>query len=110
VRAPGFMGGRLLVDTQRTFWTLTAWESEKAMRDFRGSGAHKAVMPRLVDWCDEASVVHWTSESAELPSWSETADRMRRQGRPSRVVRPSPDHEALRFHGPRLPQQTLPSP
>lgn len=29
VRAPGFIGGRLLIDYQRTFWTLTVWENEK---------------------------------------------------------------------------------
>jgi hypothetical protein len=101
-RAPGFVGGRLLIDTKRTFWTLTAWESEKAMRDYRGSGAHKNAMPRLVDWCDEASVVHWTSESAEIPSWSEAVDRMRQQGRASQVAHPSAYHEALQFPSPRL--------
>jgi hypothetical protein len=37
-RAPGFVGGALLVDAHRTFWTLTVWESEKAMKAFRGSG------------------------------------------------------------------------
>ena len=102
VRAPGFVGGRLLIDRRRTFWTLTVWESEKAMRDYRGSGAHKDVMPRLADWCDEASVVHWTTEDTEIPSWSEAAERMRRDGRPSRVGHPSADHEALRFPDPRL--------
>lgn len=102
VRAPGFAGGRLLIDKRRTFWTLTAWESEKAMRDFRGSGAHKDAMPRLVDWCDEASVVHWTSERSIIPFWPEAVDRMRQQGRPSRVAHPSADHEALRFPAPRL--------
>lgn len=102
VRAPGFQGGRLLIDTKRTFWTLTAWESEKAMRDYRGSGAHRNVMPRLIDWCDEASVVHWTSESAEIPSWAEAAGRMRQEGRPSRLAHPSSNHEALQFPDPRL--------
>ena len=102
VRAPGFLGGRLLIDRRRTFWTLTAWESEKAMRDYRGSGAHKDAIPRLVDWCDEASVVHWTTESTEIPSWSEAAERMRRDGRPSRVEHPSAHHELLRFADPRL--------
>jgi hypothetical protein len=102
VRAPGFVGGRLLLDAKRTFWTLTAWDSDKAMRDYRGSGAHKNAMPRLVDWCEEACVVHWTSESTEIPSWSEAVDRMRQQGRPSRVAHPSPHHEALRFPDPRL--------
>ena len=102
VRASGFRGGRLLIDSRRTFWTLTAWESEKAMRDYRGSGAHQKVMPRLVDWCDEASVVQWTSESAEFPSWSEIAERMRQHGRPSRVAHPSSNHERLAFPDPRL--------
>ena len=102
VRAPGFAGGRLLIDRQRTFWTLTAWETDKAMRDYRGSGAHAMVMPRLVGWCDEASVVHWTSESKAIPAWPEAVEHMRREGRASRVAHPTPDHEALRFPDPRL--------
>ena len=59
IRAPGFAGGRLLVDAHWTFWTLTVWESEKAMKAFRGSGAHSQVMPRLPKWCDEAAYAHW---------------------------------------------------
>jgi hypothetical protein len=46
-RGPGFVGGRLLVDSRWTFWTLTVWESEPAMKRFRGSGAHAKVMPQL---------------------------------------------------------------
>ncbi len=102
VRAPGFVGGRLLVDTRRTFWTLTAWETEKAMRDYRSSGAHRDAMPRLVHWCDEASVAHWTREGAEVPPWPEAVERLRREGRPSRVANPSRDHEQVRFPDPRL--------
>ena len=102
VRAPGFLGGRLLIDRKRTFWTLTAWETEKAMRDYRGSGAHQKVMPRLVDWCDEALVVHWTTDGTEIPPWPEAFDRLRRDGRPSRVAHPTRDHEARRFPAPRL--------
>jgi heme-degrading monooxygenase HmoA len=33
-RAPGFLGGRLLIDSGLTFWTLTAWLSEETMRNF----------------------------------------------------------------------------
>lgn len=42
-----------------TFWTITAWENAETMNTFRTSGAHLAVMPKLLNWCDEASVVHW---------------------------------------------------
>jgi hypothetical protein len=102
VRAPGFVGGRLLVDAKRTFWTLTAWESEKAVRDYRGSGAHRDVMPLLLEWCDEAAVVRGTCDNGALPSWSDAVDHLRGAGRPSRVAHPSADHEGLRFPDPRL--------
>src|SRR5205085_11808035 len=81
MRAPGFLGGRLLVDVRRTFWTLTVWESEKAMKAFRGSGAHAAVMPRLARWCDEASYAHWELASAEIPSWPDASEHVLRDGR-----------------------------
>jgi hypothetical protein len=31
-RAAGFFGGRLLVDSRLTFWTLTVWEGEQRMK------------------------------------------------------------------------------
>jgi hypothetical protein len=67
VRAAGFSGGRLLIDARRTFWTLTAWEDERAMKAFRGTGAHARVMPRLFDWCDEAAYAHWTLPMVSFP-------------------------------------------
>lgn len=54
-RTPGFLGGRLLIDAHSTYWTLTAWETERAMKVFRGAAPHVRVMPRLVKLCDEAS-------------------------------------------------------
>jgi len=102
VRAPGFCGGRLLVAARRTFWTLTVWESEQAMKAFRGSGAHARVMPRLLDWCDEASYAHWISANASVPDWPEVYEHLLSEGRLSRVAHPSPDHEIRRFARPRL--------
>jgi hypothetical protein len=102
VRAAGFRGGRLLVDANRAYWTLTAWEDEAAMRAYRASGAHGKVMPRLLGWCDEAAVLHWTAETADLPDWTAAHRRMVAEGRPSRVDHPSPDHQTLRIPPPRL--------
>lgn len=102
MRSPGFIGGRLLIDAHRTFWTLTLWEAEKAMKAFRGSGAHGAIMPRLARWCDEASYAHWEAASGEVPGWPEAYQHLLDGGRLSRVEHPSPDHEAKRFPRPRL--------
>jgi hypothetical protein len=101
-RAPGFLGGRLLVDNLHTYWTLTAWENEKAMKAFRGSGAHARVMPMLVEWCDEAAYTHWITADDSLPEWPEAYNRLVIEGKLSRVARPSLDHNARRFPKPRL--------
>lgn len=101
-RAPGFRGGSLLLDRRWTFWTLTAWDSEASMRAYMTAGSHRTAMPRLMAWCDEASVVHWTQSGDALPSWTEADRRMRAEGRPSRVRHPSPQHASLSFAAPRL--------
>lgn len=101
-RAPGFRGGRLLVDKQRTFWTLTAWEDERSMKAFRGSGAHSQVMPRLFHWCDEAAYTHWTASDEKIADWPEAHERLAHEGRLSRVEHPSADHEKKCFAAPRL--------
>src|ERR1700735_5260277 len=79
--APGFHGGRLLVDPHLTFWTLTVWEDERVMKAFRGAGAHSKVMPRLAEWCDEAAYAHWNSAEDLVPSWPEAHDQLVKQGR-----------------------------
>ena len=85
VRAPGFSGGRLLIDASRTFWTLTVWQDERAMKAFRGSAAHAKVMPRLVEWCNEASYAHWAFKADSVPSWQEAHEHLVEEGRLSRV-------------------------
>jgi hypothetical protein len=102
VRAPGFLGGGLLLDAHRTFWTLTVWESERVMKAFRGTAPHAKVMPRLVEWCDEASYAHWVPTGASVPSWPEAYEHLVAEGRLSRVAHPSPAHDARQFAKPRL--------
>ena len=55
------------------------------MTAFMLAGPHRGAMKRLLDWCDEASVVHWFQDVADLPSWEESHRRMREAGRPSKV-------------------------
>ena len=99
-RAEGFHGGSLLADRKFTFWTMSTWESQAAMRKYMTAGSHKEAMPKLLDWCDEASVVHWDNAD-RAPTWQEASDRMR-TGRASKVRNPSPQHDDLRYIEPRL--------
>ena len=99
-RAPGFHGGSLLPDRRWTFWTLTLWDDQPAMRAYMTSGDHRVAMPKLLHWCDEASVAHW-DEATALPDWQTATDRMRADGRPSKVLHPSPDHGSMTFAPPR---------
>ncbi len=100
-RAPGFQTGALLADRSWTFWTMTAWDSQESMRQYMTSGSHKRAMPHLLDWCDEASVAHWTQPETILPSWTEADRRMREGGRISKVRNPSPRHATLSYRTPR---------
>lgn len=76
------------------FWTLTLWRDQAALRAFMLSGAHRRAMPKLAGWCDEASLAHWNQDGAELPSWTEAAERLGREGRCSKLDHPSPAHAA----------------
>jgi hypothetical protein len=101
-RVPGFLGGRLLIDSGLTFWTLTVWQSEETMRKFRGAGAHARVMPRLAEWCNEAAYAHWNQPGDSIPTWQDAYERLLAEGRLSRVEHPSQNHLARQFARPRL--------
>jgi hypothetical protein len=89
--APGNLGVRLLADGNKTFWTCTCWESEAAMRAFMLAGPHGPSMRKLLEWCDEAALVHWSQPGLEMPGWTEAHQRMQREGRTSKVNHPSED-------------------
>jgi hypothetical protein len=101
-RSPGNLATGLLAEAHRTFWTRTAWTDESAMRAFLLAMPHKGAMRKLADWCDEASVVHWTQDSAQLPDWNEAHRRMVAEGRPSTVRHPSPAHQRVAIPAPVL--------
>ena len=98
--APGNLGVRLLRDRANTYWTTTCWQDEASMKAFMHAGAHGKAMRQLLEWCDEAAVVHWSQEGTTLPTWSAAYERLRRDGRRSKVNHPSPAHTAYEFPKP----------
>jgi len=72
------------------------------MRAFMVASPHRVAMVNLLDWCDEASLAHWTQESAQLPDWVEAHRRLVAEGRRSKVRHPSPAHEAFQIPPPRV--------
>jgi hypothetical protein len=92
--APGNLAVRIFADKRSTFWTSTSWNSESSMRAFMLAKPHGPIMRKLLEWCDEASLVHWTQPNPELPSWPEAHRRLIAEGRPSKVNHPSPAHTA----------------
>jgi hypothetical protein len=98
--ADGNLGAKVLRDRRNAFWTCTCWESEAAMKEFMLDGAHGPAMRKLLEWCDEASLVHWRQDDAEMPSWAEAHRRMLRAGRTSKVNHPSAAQKAFHIEAP----------
>jgi hypothetical protein len=99
-RADGSLAVMLLRDRRNTFWTATTWSSERSMKVFMHAKPHGPTMRRLLEWCDEAALVHWTQAGAELPPWEEAHRRIQHEGRPSKVNHPSAAHTAHAFPPP----------
>jgi hypothetical protein len=109
--ATGNLAVSLLSDAHLAFWTRTLWIDERSMRAFMVAPAHRAVMPKLLQWCDEAAVTHWLQETSEPPSWPEVHRRLQQEGRASRVDQPSEAQMRFEIPPPRTTRQfTLKSP
>ena len=79
---------------------MTAWKDEAAMNAYRTGGAHRNAMPKLLNWCDEAAVVHWTQGSSEVPFWHEAQQHMVKEGKASKVNHPSSAQASNHIPGP----------
>lgn len=96
----GNLAVSLLRDGGSTFWTRTVWTTESTMRAFMLAGPHRKVMRRLLEWCDEAALVHWDQETGSEPNWQEAHRRLQEQGRRSKVNHPSHAHQAFQIRPP----------
>jgi len=64
------------------------------MKAFMLASPHGPTMRKLLEWCDEAALVHWTQAAAELPFWPEAHRRLLQEGRKSKVNHPTEAHLA----------------
>jgi hypothetical protein len=71
------------------------------MKAFRNGGAHLKAMPRLAEWCDEATYVHWSQDSDAAPEPKLAFERLVKDGVVSRVKDPSANHAARNFERPK---------
>lgn len=86
---PGLIGGKELVDKGWTFWTLTSWEDDSKMKEFRNSAAHRKAMQQLPHWCCEASYFHWIQEQPVIPDWSIASEKLIKEGKITKVRNPT---------------------
>ena len=100
IKTPGFIAGKELVDKKLTFWTITVWEADAAMKVFRNAKAHQAAMRKLPLWCNEASFAHWLDESNDVPDWNTAYSRMIATGKLAKVNKPSPSQANKNFTKP----------
>jgi hypothetical protein len=96
----GNLAARIVRTPRNVFWTATMWTDSEAMKQFMRTGVHGQVMRKLLNWCDEAAVVHWTQDGTDLPPWPELYLRLKNEGRRSKVNHPSPAHTAYQFPAP----------
>lgn len=105
----GFITGYLATGPNLALWTVTVWADEASMRAYRNAAPHLQAMAKLIGWCDEAAIAHWTADEAGLPAPEEAAEKLR-LGRTSKLRHPSAAHAAgepwpdgkVPFKGPEL--------
>ena len=77
-KADGLLGYSLLArPLSKRFWTLSAWENEKALRAFVQNPPHVRIMTALGPHMDKTNFVHWTLKGSQLPlQWEDALRRM----------------------------------
>ncbi|MFI7338709.1 DUF3291 domain-containing protein [Streptomyces sp. NPDC050085] len=76
-RAPGAYGATLKAKPfRRTFWTLSVWESPRALKDFAASAPHGPIAASLRGQMKDAEFLTWKTTTDELPlDWKDVMRR-----------------------------------
>jgi hypothetical protein len=60
----------------RRFWTLSAWDSDKALMEFVAKAPHGEAMSKIAPYMDKTNFWRWKAKGLEIPPrWD---DAMRR--------------------------------
>lgn len=74
----GFVGSSLkgeIFGLER--WTMTAWESDAALADFYGGGAHEAALARSHELVEGVYSAHFMVERAKMPpTWDQALEHL----------------------------------
>src|SRR5438105_14955137 len=82
-KTPGLIGFTFRAKLFRhRFWTLSAWEAEKALMDFVGKVRHLDTMKVLGPHMGDAAVFRWSVKGDALPLQLEDALRRMPSSRP----------------------------
>ena len=100
-RSNGCVHARAVRETGLVFWTISLREEEAAMRVYRNKGSHAVAMPKLAEWCDEATVVHWRQENEVPPTLLQAHAHLISEGKVSKVRFPTTAHGARDFSAPK---------
>jgi quinol monooxygenase YgiN len=75
--AEGLLGYSVLAHPfSKRFWTLSAWNSEAALRTFVNHPPHVRIMTALTPHMDKTDFVRWTVKGSELPlQWDDALRR-----------------------------------
>ena len=76
--SPGLVGYSLLAELgAKTFWTVSVWEDEAALRSFAAAEPHRSVMRRVPARMGDSAFRTFAVSGRELPlTWPTSKDRL----------------------------------
>jgi hypothetical protein len=98
--SPGYLGADAIAEANDVWWTVSVWQDRDAMRAFVGADPHLGVMSRVDDWCDEATFAEWVQDSAELPDWNTSYQRVVAEGQSASLTNGSAANDDRTFPPP----------
>jgi hypothetical protein len=91
-RTEGYVAGAMRLSNGPEFWTLTVWESGRAMQALRNTGVHGEAMPFLARWAEEGTTAIWRTQDGARPGWAEVQARLEASARFTAIDEPSDEH------------------